>query len=218
VAETPRRHLPISLNVDRRLAVVVGEGRAAEKRARQLVRYGADVVVVTPAPSEDLLEAEAAGQLTIEQRSYVRGDLSGARVAFCVTDDEEVRRAVFEEAESSGCLVNVSGEPRYSNFIVPSVINRDPLQLAISTGGIAPELSKQLRKQLEAEVGVLWPSWITLVAETRALAGERLPDPDEQRAVMELATGEWTRRSLDNGVETTPEQVIEEALLRQSHQ
>ena len=209
--EAPKRHFPVFLDLERRLVVVIGEGPAAEKRVRQLVRHGAMVTVFTPEPSEALLEAEAAGEISVEQRSFVSGDLTGAFVALCITEDEEVQRAVSDEAELIGCLVNVAGEPRYSNFILPSVINRDPLQIAISTGGTAPELAKQLRRQLDSYVQDLWPAWMTLLADVRAAAAERWDDPAMCARACDVAVSEWTRLRLTRGEQVTVEMILDEA-------
>ncbi|HSK47534.1 MAG TPA: bifunctional precorrin-2 dehydrogenase/sirohydrochlorin ferrochelatase [Coriobacteriia bacterium] len=199
MAETTKRHFPAYLDLNQRLAVVVGEGAAAEKRVRQLVRYGADVVVVTPQPSEALIQAEADGQITMEQRSYVRGDLAGAFVALCVTDDSEVRRAVFDEAESLGCLVNVAGSPEYCSFVLPSIIHRDSLQIAISTGGAAPEVARRLRQQLDSEIGREWGAWVTLLTGLRSLVLTEPEDIELQRRALEIAVREETFERLSLG-------------------
>ena len=199
MADTARRHFPAYLDLNQRLAVVVGEGLTAEKRVRQLVRYGADVVVVTPEPSEALIQSEADGQITMEQRSYVRGDLAGAFVALCVTEDAEVRRAVFDEAESLGCLVNVAGSPEYCSFVLPSIIHRDSLQIAISTGGAAPEVAKRLRQQLDSEIGREWGAWVTLLTELRSLVLTEPEDIELRKRALEIAVREETFERLSLG-------------------
>lgn len=199
----PKRFFPAFLDLDRRPAVVIGEGTTAEKRARQLIRYGADVVVITSSPSTALIEAQGDGLLTIEARSYVRGDLKGAFVAICTSDDAEVRRAVFDEAESISCLVNIAGAPELCSFILPSVMHRGPLQIAISTGGGAPGVAKNLRQQLETEFGPEWGVWVALLGEVRALAMEHLDDPTIQQRVMTGAAEPSVRERIAGGEELT---------------
>jgi len=212
-ATKPKRYFPAFLDLERRLAVVVGEGPAAEKRIRQLTRYGADIVVVTAEPGEDLVEAEADGLLSLEPRGYVRGDLAGAFIAVCVSEDPEVRRAVFEEADSIGCLVNVAGEPQFSSFIFPSTISRGALQVAISTGGLAPEAAKALRKQLKEDIGEEWGAWIALLSDVHSLVGERLDDPADRERVLEVAASDATRQRLAIGHSLTAETLMAEVVL-----
>jgi precorrin-2 dehydrogenase/sirohydrochlorin ferrochelatase len=189
VGDAAKRHYPVFLDLERRLAVVVGDGAPAEKRARQLVRYGADVVVVTASPSEELLQAEADGLLTVEQRAYVRGDLAGAFVALCTSDDDELRRAVFDEADAQGTLVNVAAAPELCSFYLPSVVHREPLQIAVSTQGFAPSVAKSVRAQLAEQYGPEWGPYVTLLAQVRALAFERIEDPAERDRVLDSIAG-----------------------------
>ncbi len=206
-----KRYFPVFLDLEARPVVIVGEGPAAEKRARQLARYGADIVVITPAPSESLLEGQQEGALVIEQRSYVRGDLNGAFLALCVTEDDEIRRAVHAEAESLGCLINVADVPELCNFIMPSVLRRGSLEIAISTGGLAPEAAKALRRQLDADLGDEWAAWIQLLSEVRALAAGRYEDAADMARAMDAASQPSVRERLAAGEQVTAQQLLDEA-------
>jgi precorrin-2 dehydrogenase/sirohydrochlorin ferrochelatase len=210
VTSSFKRYYPAFLDLERRPVVVVGEGEAAEKRVRQLLRYDADVIVITPEPSAALLEAQSDGLLTIEPRSYVRGDLGGTFLALCITEDEEVRRAVADEAESIGCLVNVAGAPKLCNFVMPGVVHREPLQIAISTGGVAPEVAKDVRKQLGAQFGPEYGVWVGLTAEVRALAFESIEDAEEQQWIMAGALEPSVLERITSGEELTAAGLIEE--------
>lgn len=210
MAEEAKRYFPLFVDVERRLCFVVGEGPRLEKRVRQLQRYDADVVVITPTPSERLLESEAEGLLTIEQRSYVRGDLADAFLVFCLTDDAELRAAVFSEAERVGCLVNNADAPEGSNFILPSISRRGPLQIAVSTSGGAPEVAKAVRKRLDAEFGPEWGDWVTLLSQIRGLAMERIEDGVERSRVIAQAAEESVRERLAQGERLAAETLFEE--------
>ncbi|HEX9093348.1 MAG TPA: bifunctional precorrin-2 dehydrogenase/sirohydrochlorin ferrochelatase [Coriobacteriia bacterium] len=176
-------HYPVFLDLTGRLCVVVGGGRAAERRARSLVACGADVVVVTAGPSEELLEMCAEGTLTIEQRGYVRGDLEGAFLVFCVGCSDEIAAAVRAEADERNCLVNVSDAPRLTSFLVPSVVDRGALRIAVSTGGVSPEAARRARAAIAATLGDEWTAYVALAAEVRALVFAR-PGTDEARALL----------------------------------
>lgn len=210
MAAEGKRFFPAFLDLERRLAVVIGEGPRVEKRVRQLMKYDADVVVITPDVSESLVQMEADGAITLEQRGYVRGDLVGAILVLCVTADEEVRRAVFAEADSVGCLCNVAEEPGLSSFFLPSVLHRGTMQLGISTGGMAPEVAKKLRRKLESLVGPEWGSWVALVGEFRAIVTERIEDPRERQRLLNEAADDSVLYRLVAGEEVTAEGLFEE--------
>jgi precorrin-2 dehydrogenase/sirohydrochlorin ferrochelatase len=176
-----KAYYPVYLDLDGRLCVIVGGGSVAVRKARTLSGYGADVVVIAPEVSEELLELEADGLATIEQRGYVRGDLQNAFLAVCATDSEEVNRAVHAEAEERGCLVNVVDVPELCNFIVPSIVRRGGLQIAISTGGAAPTVAKRLRKRFQEEFGGEWADYVRLLGEVRLLVMERVPGGEAAR-------------------------------------
>lgn len=185
MGEDAKRYYPAFLDLSGRLVVVVGSGPATERKARQLTRYGADVTVITPDASDEMLEAESHGELTVEPRDYVRGDLAGAGLVLCMATDPEVQRAVFDEAHAVGCPVTIADNPALSSFIVPSMVHREPLQIAISTGGMAPQLSKHLRRKLAEEFGKEWGEYVRLVAEVRAIGMARLAGPAELDGLLE---------------------------------
>jgi precorrin-2 dehydrogenase/sirohydrochlorin ferrochelatase len=180
-ADYAKPYYPVFLDLAGRLCVIVGGGAVALRKARTLADYGADVVVIAPDVSEELIEMQADGLVTVEQRGYVRGDLEQAFLAVCATDSEEVNRAVHAEAEERRCLVNVVDVPELCSFIVPSVVRRGGLQIAISTGGAAPAVAKRLRKRFSSELGEEWGDYVTLMGEVRELVIERVPGGEAAR-------------------------------------
>lgn len=170
--ERPPRY-PVLLDLKGRLAVVVGSGKAIERIVRSLAVHGADIVVISPAITPLLIELEADGLVSTEARSYVRGDLEGAFIAFCDSGSDEIDGAVRAEAESRRVLLGVLPNADESDFVVPSVVRRGELQLAISTGGVAPALSRQVRRDLAGRYGAEWGPYVELVRDVRILAIER---------------------------------------------
>lgn len=204
------RHYPVFLDLAGRLCVVVGEGGAAERRALALSECGADVVVVTAHPSQELLQAGMDGRVSIEQRSYVRGDLRDAFLALCSGCPEEIARAVHDEADETGCLLNVSEMPELTNFLVPSAIDRGLLQIAVSTGGAAPEAARRARAAVAEAIGGHWAAYTRLAADVRALAYERVADDEElARVLSALASADIPAR-LAAGHEPTAEGLLME--------
>ena len=187
MTQKSKRYYPAFLDLTGRTVIVVGSGRPAERKARQMAKYGAIVVLITPSPSVAILQSQVEGLLDVEQRSYVRGDLEGASLVFCLDPDEETRKAVAAEARAVGCPVNVAGEPDLTSFMVPGVVHREPLQIAISTSGVAPQLAKHLRRSLAQQFGEEWGAYTRLLAGVRAIAMARLDSADAVDEVLAAA-------------------------------
>lgn len=203
-----KAYYPVYLDLNHRLTIVVGGGKVAERKAATLAEYGADVVVIAPETTDRILEMSADGLLTIERRGYVRGDLEGAFVVICATDSEEVNRAVYDEANERGALVNVVDVPALCNFIVPSIVRRGGLQIAISTGGAAPAVAKRVRRRISGEFGEEWAGYIRLLGEVRALVMARVPE-EERQALFERIADSDLRERIASGSAPTAEDVVE---------
>ncbi len=174
-------YYPVFLDLSGRLAVIVGGGGVAERKVVTLLEYGPRVRVVSPEVTPTIEELAASGAIELERRGYVRGDLEGAFIAVSATSSEEVNRAVHAEAEERGCIVNVVDVPELCSFIVPSIVRRGTLSVAISTGGAAPTVAKRLRKHVQEHLGPEWETYVTLLGEVRALVMERVPGGEAVR-------------------------------------
>jgi siroheme synthase-like protein len=187
MANMPRRLFPAFLDLDGRAVVVVGSGPVAERKARQLWRCGADVVMVGAEHTPELAEAEADGHVVVEPRGYVAGDLEGAALVVCVDPDPEIARAVAEEARRLNIFATVTAAPEESSLIAPSIVHREPLQIAVSTTGVSPEAAKFVRRRIADELSDAWGPLVTLLGEVRALAAERELTPAAASEAIEAA-------------------------------
>jgi len=204
-------HYPLFLTLTGRLAIVVGCDAVAQRKVTQFIRYGADVVVIAANPSAELRQLEADGAITLESRGYVRGDLNGAFIAFC-SETDEIARAVFSEAESLGCLINVAENPALSSYLVPSSVRRGQLQIAISTSGAAPAVARRLRRELREQFGPEWATYIALLGEVRALGSQRITNPAQLASVIAVAADMDFLERLAEGEKITPETAYAEAV------
>lgn len=210
MTEKTKRYYPAFLDLTGHTVIVVGAGRPAERKARQMAKYGAIVVLITPTPSVSILQSQVEGLLDVEERSYVRGDLEGASLVFCLDLDEETRKAVAAEARSVGCPVNVSGEPNLTSFLVPGVIHREPLQIAVSTSGVAPQLAKHLRKALAEQFGEEWGDYARLLAGVRAIAMARLDSAEAVDELLAAAIASDLIERVRKNAAPSPEEAYEE--------
>jgi uroporphyrin-III C-methyltransferase/precorrin-2 dehydrogenase/sirohydrochlorin ferrochelatase len=142
------RYYPIFLDLAGQLCIVLGDGKFAVDKAAALREAGADVRVIS-------------------SRDYRPGALAGARLVVDASEDEEINRLSWEEAEAAGILINVVDRPAQCRFIAPAVVRRDPLLIAISTSGESPFLASMLRARIERWLGQEWGPFVALVGEVR---------------------------------------------------
>lgn len=144
---------PIFVKLKGRRVLVVGGGKMAALRAKQLLRAGAAVTVVTPEANPEMESLAAAGAVELLRREFARGDLAKpCWMAIAATDDAEVQQAVSEEAERCGIFCNIVDHAGLSGFFTPAVVERGDLKIAISTSGRCPALAGKFRRLLEEAV------------------------------------------------------------------
>src|ERR1700674_3144170 len=124
-------YLPIFIDAGARRCVVIGGGEVAERKTRSLIEAGAVVTVVSSALTTGLAAMANGGALRHLARTYQQGDLEGAFLAFEATGEVETARAAAAEARARGVPINVADVPELCSFIVPAVIRRGGLQIAI---------------------------------------------------------------------------------------
>jgi uroporphyrin-III C-methyltransferase len=130
-----RAYLAAFLDLRGKPGVVVGGGRAAAGRVDALLRSGVRVTVIAPEICERLAQLALVGAVRLERRRFAPGDLVGAELAIAATDDPAVNESVSAAARSLRIPVNVADNAKLSSFILPSVVDRPPLQIAISAAG-----------------------------------------------------------------------------------
>ncbi|WP_371170101.1 NAD(P)-dependent oxidoreductase [Aliiroseovarius sp. 2305UL8-7] len=143
-------HLPIFLDIRDRKVVVDGGGTSAARRVERALSAGAEVTVFDPAPEEELRRLIGHKHLTHVARVPQDGDFDGCLIAYGASEDEVRDRFLHQAAKSAGALVNVADVKPLCDFITPSVVDRSPVTIAISTGGAAPIVARILRARIEA--------------------------------------------------------------------
>jgi precorrin-2 dehydrogenase/sirohydrochlorin ferrochelatase len=146
-------YFPAFLDLRGRRCLVAGGGAVGERKVADLLRCGAAVTVVSPRLTPDLLALARAGLIAHRPRPFRRADVRGAALVIAATGDPDVDAAVVAEARRRRALVNVVDRPAACDFILPSVLRRGGLQIAVSTGGRSPALAREIRKRLERVIG-----------------------------------------------------------------
>ncbi|WP_318519561.1 siroheme synthase CysG [Photobacterium leiognathi] len=143
-------YLPIFADLKRRPCLVVGGDDSAWRKTRMLLKAGADVRVIAPTLNADFTAALAQGQIQHVGEIFSPDDLDGIFLAIAATDRKSVNALVYQSANQRQVLVNVVDDTQRCSFIVPSIVDRSPIIIAISSSGQAPVLARLLREKLEA--------------------------------------------------------------------
>jgi len=143
-------YYPVFLELTGRPCVVIGGGPVAERKVEGLLATGAAVTVVSPELGTVLEALASEGKIRHIRREYRHGDLADSQLAFAATGDREANAAVAREGRERGVWVNAADDPAHCDFILPGVIRRGELVVAVATGGSSPALSRAIREELEA--------------------------------------------------------------------
>jgi precorrin-2 dehydrogenase / sirohydrochlorin ferrochelatase len=180
-------HYPISVDLTNRRCVVVGGGAVAQRKVETLVEFGATVTLVAPELTPALRDLARNGQIEHAAGMYEPANLDGAFLAVAATDDPEVNKAVFAEAQRRGMLVNVVDEPDLCTFFVPAIVRQGDLVIGVSTSGKSPAMARRIREELEARFGAHYGELAGLLGELRDEVKARYPDmADRNRAYVRI--------------------------------
>ncbi|MBL0450650.1 siroheme synthase CysG [Aeromonas caviae] len=163
-------YLPIFCRLDNKPVLLVGGGEVAQRKARLLLDAGAQLTVVAPDLDPELAELAANGSIEWLAGEFAPQQLTGKWLVVAATDRREVNALVYQSANQARIFANVVDDPKRSSFIMPSIIDRSPLMVAISSGGKAPVLARLLREKLEA----LLPQHLGAVATFAGSLRERV--------------------------------------------
>jgi len=174
---TDKRYYMTCLDLDGRSCLVVGAGPVALEKARGLLECGARVTVVAP----QVLPELAALDVELVRRRYLTSDLDGRFLVVAATSISSLNRRVYADAEARSVLCNVVDVPELCSFILPAVLRRDPIAVAVSTGGASPALAQRLRDDIAAVVRPEHAELAERLRELRPWAKAHLPTYEERR-------------------------------------
>lgn len=176
-------HYPISLNLERLECVVVGAGRVGRRKARGLVKAGAEPLVVGLKAAPGVRELARSGKIRLLETEYRPELLQDAALVFAATDDPALNARVAADARSVGALVNLADDPAGSDFANVGEIASGGVRITISTGGRSPAFARALRKRLQASLPVDLDAQLEHFERWRAEIESRLASPEDRRRV-----------------------------------
>ena len=208
-------YFPVFMNIQGRKCLVIGGGQVAARKVYLLNRAGGKVTIVSPELCDELMRWWNAGELTYIQRGFQPSDIDGQAIIIAATDDELVNKQVSELAAERGIPVNVVDNPDLCSFITPSIIDRSPVQIAISTGGSSPVLARLLRSKLETYIPAAYGRLAMLLERFRGRVKQRFKGTNEIRNfwenVLEGPIADMLVAGKDDAARIALEQAIETA-------
>jgi uroporphyrin-III C-methyltransferase/precorrin-2 dehydrogenase/sirohydrochlorin ferrochelatase len=191
-------YFPLFFDLNGQKVLIVGGGEVALRKVSLLERTGALITLVAPQIAPELMQRAAQAKLKLAIREFVPDDLDGARLVIVATSRRAVNRWIANLSEARNIPVNVVDDVQASRFIVPAIVDRGPVLVAISTGGASPVLARRLRERLEAlipaRIGEL-ASWLKAL---RGAARRKLRGADARRRFFEaVVDGPAARRFIE---------------------
>ena len=177
--------LPLFHNIRGRRCVVVGGGDVALRKLRQLIDAGAAVVVIAPEINGAVRELAENHSLSLQQRPFADDDLKGAALVIAATSDQAVNCHVSQLAQANNLPVNVVDSPELCSVVFPSIVDRSPVQIAISSGGKAPVLARMLRTRLEGLIPAGYGNLAALAGKFRSRVKDNIDNALDRKAFWE---------------------------------
>lgn len=208
------RYYPVFLDIAGRPVIVIGGGEVAFRKIEVLLDAGAEVTVVSPRLHSQLESLVADGRVRHFAREYQPGDLEGYFIAFVGTDDTSANAAVAREGKERRVWVNAVDDTPNCDFIMPGIVTRGDLILAVSTSGASPAMARKMREELEGFLTEDYSRMLDLAADVRREIRERevIVDPDVWNAALDPEL----KRLLAEGRRDEARERLMEALLAPS--
>ena len=208
-------YFPAFFDLTAQKVLIVGGGEVALRKLALLERSGANVTLVAPDIRPEIAERAAAGKLRAVAREFEPSDLDGARLVIVATARRAVNRWIAALSEARGIPVNVVDDRAASRFIVPAIVDREPVLVAISTGGASPVLARRLRERLEAIIPKRLGHLALWLQALRRTARRRLRSIEARRRFFEhIVDGAAARRFVEgdaHGAEKMAQQLLARA-------
>ena len=178
-------YYPIFLDLENQNVLVVGGGEVAERKILNLLRYGCRIHVVSPELTSQLEKLVAEKKIQHIPEQSLNEAMSEVYMVIAATDDPVVNGQIASLAKEQGLLFNAVDQPRDCNFIMPSIVKSEDLQIAISTGGKSPALAKKIRKEMQTQFGSEYGSFVKLLGMLRTEVLARGDRPSKNKRTFE---------------------------------
>ena len=204
--------LPIFMRIKGARCVVIGGGDVATRKVTMLLKAHGAVHVIAPALCDALNELVLAGEIVHVQAKFHASQLAGATLVIAATDDEDVNTEVSAEAKAQNIPVNVVDSPALCTFTMPSIVDRSPLVIAISSNGAAPVLARLIRAKLETMIPASYGRLAYLARDFRDAVKAKFADTQLRRVFWEKTFQGPIPELMFSGQESAAKLALENAI------
>jgi precorrin-2 dehydrogenase len=205
-------YYPIYVQLREQPCIVIGGGKIAEGKVEGLLDAKARVTVIAPELTPKLHMLTEEKQIAHFPRTYQPGDLTGAFMVICATDQADINHEVWQEASANHQLVNVVDDTPRCNFIAPSILRKGDLTIAISTSGKAPALAVRLKERFQRDIGPEYARFLDLAGELREPLAQHIPDFETRKALWYELVDSEILEALARGDEPLARQIISQVV------
>lgn len=191
-------YYPIYVDLQNRPVLVVGGGIIAFRKVKTLLDHGAIVRIVSPKLLPELSELLDPVRCFWIEKEYSTSDIQDSILVFSCTDNEDVNAEVSKNANETHRLINVVDDPEKCTFIVPSILERGDLNIAVSTSGSSPIVARQIREDLEKQYGDEMKDYLDLLKSWRKRVKSQL-NPEQKGIFWKKATNGEVLELIKNG-------------------
>lgn len=177
-------YYPVFLDLRGRLCLVAGGGLVAQRKVESLLAAGARVRVVSPELTDKLAKAAASGKIEHSAAEYSAKELDGACLVIGATSSPETNAQIHRDCLERGIPVNIVDAPKLCTFILPAVLRRGPLSIAISTGGTSPAWAAKIRRSLEKQFGEEYATLLEVIGKWRKIINSEITDPVRRGEIL----------------------------------
>jgi len=179
------RFLPIFLNIENKVCLVVGGGDVASRKVDHLLIANARINLIAKDICQDIEALISSGRITRLEGDYNESMMDACELVIAATDNKSLNSIISKDARRRHLPVNVVDNPDLCTFIMPSVIDRHPVQIAISTGGASPVLARLLRARMETMIPSAYGKLAELIHSFREKVKGKIPDMRQRRRFWE---------------------------------
>ena len=205
-------YLPLFLDIKKKPCLIVGGGIIAARKVVVLRRAHARVRVIAPEISTELQRKVKTNDIAWQKKKYTPEDLQGYQLVIAATDDRKVNAEVATHCREQNILVNAADDAKNCDFILPSVIDRSPVQIAVSTGGASPVLARMLRAKLENCTPAAYGQLANLIEDYRLAAKAKFASVDQRRKFWEHVLQGPIAELVFAGQQTAAQKLLQKAI------
>lgn len=192
-------YYPIYIDIEDRNVVIVGGGNVCARKAEAMMKYGARVTIVSPQFTGEMEQWARDGVLAIRRKEYEEADLDGASMVIASTDDPCINARVARDCRRRKIPVNVVDVTHLCEFIVPAIVERGSIQIAVSTGGKSPAIARTLKEDLQKFVGPEYDEINQVLGTLRKGAKKTLPTDVDRKRFFDAIIAEGVLEMLRKG-------------------